>query len=53
MLSGVNDTLEHANELINLLRGFQCHVVNTIQQIDEVEYKRASLKIFDYFNLNF
>ena len=26
MLNGVNDKLEHANELINLLKGFQCHV---------------------------
>ena len=37
MLSGVNDQLEHADELSNLLKGFQCHV-NLIQynQIDEV-----------------
>ena len=50
MLSGVNDKLEHANELINLLRGFQCHV-NLIQynQIDEVEFKRASLKNLQLF----
>ena len=43
MLSGVNDKLEHADELTNLLRGFQCHV-NLIHynQIDEVEFKRAS-----------
>ena len=43
MLSGVNDKLEHANELSNLLKGFQCHV-NLIQynQIDEVEFQRAS-----------
>ncbi len=46
MLSGVNDKLEHANELINLLKGFQCHV-NLIQynQIEEVEYKRTSSDI--------
>jgi len=45
MLSGINDKLEHANELSNLLKGFQCHV-NLIQynQVDEVEFKRASLK---------
>ena len=45
MLSGVNDKLEHANELSDLLKGFQSHV-NLIQynQIDEVEFKRASLK---------
>ncbi|KGG02584.1 Ribosomal RNA large subunit methyltransferase N [Prochlorococcus marinus str. MIT 9321] len=50
MLSGVNDKLEHANELSNLLRGFQCHV-NLIQynQIDEVEFKRASLKNHQLF----
>ena len=47
---GVNDTLEHANELSNLLRGFQCHV-NLIQynQIDEVEFQRASLKNLQSF----
>jgi len=50
MLSGINDKLEHANELSNLLRGFQCHV-NLIQynQIDEVEFKRASLKNLKLF----
>jgi len=50
MLSGVNDTLEHANELSNLLKGFQCHV-NLIEynQIDEVEFQRASLKNLQSF----
>jgi len=50
MLSGVNDKLEHANELSNLLRGFQCHV-NLIQynKIDEVEFERASLKNLKLF----
>jgi 23S rRNA (adenine2503-C2)-methyltransferase len=50
MLSGVNDKLEHANELSNLLRGFQCHV-NLIQynQIDDVEFKRASLNNLKLF----
>jgi len=50
MLSGVNDKLEHAIELSNLLKGFQCHV-NLIQynQIDEVEFKRASLKNLELF----
>jgi len=50
MLSGVNDKLEHAKELSNLLRGFQCHV-NLIQynQIDEVEYQRTSLKNLHLF----
>ncbi len=50
MLNGVNDKLEHANELSNLLKGFQCHV-NLIQynQIDEVEFKRVSLKNLQLF----
>ena len=50
MLSGVNDKLEHANELSSLLRGFQCHV-NLIQynQIDEVEFKKVSLKNLQLF----
>ncbi len=50
MLSGVNDKLEHADELCNLLKGFQCHV-NLIQynQIDEVEFKRVSLKNLQLF----
>jgi len=50
MLSGVNDKLEHAYELSNLLKGFQCHV-NLIQynQIDEVEFKRTSLKNLQLF----
>ena len=50
MLSGVNDKLKHADELSNLLKGFQCHV-NLIQynQIDEVEFQRASLKNLQLF----
>jgi len=50
MLSGINDKLEHANELSNLLKGFQCHV-NLIQynQIDDVEFKRASSKNMQLF----
>ena len=50
MLSGVNDKLDHANELCNLLKGFQCHV-NLIQynQIDGVEFKRGSLKNLQLF----
>jgi 23S rRNA (adenine2503-C2)-methyltransferase len=50
MLSGVNDKLEHAHELSNLLKGFQCHV-NLIQynQIDEVEFQRTSLKNLQLF----
>ena len=50
MLNGVNDKLEHANELSDLLKGFQCHV-NLIEynQIDEVEFKRVSLKNLQLF----
>jgi len=50
MLSGVNVKIEDANELSNLLRGFQCHV-NLIQynQIDEVEFQKASLKNLQSF----
>jgi len=50
MLSGINDKLEHANELSNLLKGFQCHV-NLIQynQINEVEFQRASLENLQSF----
>jgi len=50
MLNGVNDKLEHANELSNLLKGFQCHV-NLIQynQIDGVAFKRGSLKNLQLF----
>ena len=50
MLDGVNDKLEHAYELSNLLKGFQCHV-NLIQynQIDEVQFKRTSLKNLQLF----
>jgi 23S rRNA (adenine2503-C2)-methyltransferase len=50
MLSGVNDKLEHANELSHLLRGFQCHV-NLIQYnpVDEVEFKQTSFKNIQLF----
>jgi len=50
MLSGINDKLDHANELSNLLKGFQCHV-NLIEynQIDEVEFLRDSLKNLQSF----
>ncbi len=50
MLSGLNDKLEHADELSNLLKGFQCHV-NLIQYnpINEVEFKRSSSKNFQLF----
>ncbi len=45
MLNGVNDKLEQADELSDLIKGFQCHV-NLIQynQIDEVEFKQTPSK---------
>ena len=50
LLSGLNDQLEHASELTDLLKGFQCHV-NLIQynEINDVEFKRASLKNLQLF----
>ena len=50
MLRGVNDKIEHAEELITLLRGFQCHV-NLIQynQINEVEFKQTAPKNIQSF----
>ena len=50
MLRGVNDKIEHADELITLLRGFQCHV-NLIQynQINEVEFKQTASKSIQLF----
>ena len=45
MLRGINDELEHADELSNLIKGFQCHV-NLIQynQIKEVDFKQSFSK---------
>ena len=50
MLKGVNDKVEHADELSILLKGFQCHV-NLIQynQIEEVQFKQTSSKTFQTF----
>ena len=46
---GLNITQE-CNEALKMLKGFQCHV-NLIQynQIDEVEFKRTSLKNLQLF----
>ena len=50
MLSGVNDNLKHADELSNLLKGFQCHVnLINYNPINEVEFKRSSLKNLQLF----
>ena len=50
MLNGVNDKLEHADELSDLIKGFQCHV-NLIQynQVDEVEFRQTPSKIAQLF----
>ena len=50
MLNGVNDKLEHADELSDLIKGFQCHV-NLIQynQVDEVEFRQTPSKIAQIF----
>ena len=50
MLNGINDKLKHADELSNLLKGFQCHV-NLIQynQIKEVEFKQTPLHNLEAF----
>ena len=54
MLHGVNDKLEHADELSNLIKGFQCHV-NLIQynQIEEDEFKQSPLRMLNSFNPDF
>jgi len=50
MLNGINDKLDHANELSILLKGFQCHV-NLIQYnpIEEVEFKQTPTRILKSF----
>ena len=50
MLSGINDKIECADELSQLLRGFQCHV-NLIQynQIKEVKFKGTNVENIKLF----
>ncbi len=50
MLNGINDKIEHADELSDLIKGFQCHV-NLIQynQVEEVEFKHTPSKIAQLF----
>ena len=45
LLGGINDQIEHADELSRLIKGFQCHV-NLIQynQIREMSFKRSTSK---------
>ena len=50
LLGGINDSLEHADELSYLIKGFQCHV-NLIQynQIKESPFKQSSFKVTNQF----
>ena len=50
LLNGINDKIEHAEELSNILKGFQCHV-NLIQynKIKESEFNRTSMKTLQTF----
>ena len=50
LLGGINDSLEHADELSYLIKGFQCHV-NLIQynQINESPFKQSSFKVTNQF----
>ena len=50
MLDGINDKVEHADELTSLIKGFQCHV-NLIQynQVDDVEFQQTSLDNLQIF----
>ena len=45
MLNGINDKLEHADELSDLIKGFQCHVnLINYNQIEEMQFKKTSSK---------
>ena len=50
LLGGINDNLDHADQLCNLVRGFQCHI-NLIQynQIDEMPFNQSSQKASQEF----
>jgi len=50
MLGDLNDNLNDADELSELLKGFQCHV-NLIQynQIDDVQFKQTSFRSLQLF----
>ncbi len=50
MISGVNDSLENAEELVNLLRGLNCHVnLIPFNTVDELELKQSSAITIDEF----
>ena len=50
LLGGINDNLDHADQLYNLVKGFQCHI-NLIQynQIDEMPFNQSSQKASQEF----
>ncbi len=50
MINGVNDKIEHADELSDLIKGFQCHV-NLIQynQVEGVKFTQTPSKISQLF----
>ncbi len=50
LLGGVNDKLDHADQLSRLVRGFQCHI-NLIQynQIEEMPFNQSSSKVSQEF----
>ena len=55
LIKGVNDGQEHAEELCQILRGFQCHVnLITLNAVDETDYvgsdRFAANKFFNYLN---
>ena len=55
MLKGVNDSLEDAKKLVNLLKGMLCHVnLIPINKIENGKYSKSSLdnimKFRDYLN---
>ena len=50
LLGGINDNLDHADQLSKLVKGFQCHI-NLIQynQIEEMPFKQSSAKVSQEF----
>ncbi len=50
LLGGINDCLDHADQLSNLVKGFQCHI-NLIQynQIKEMPFNQSSAKVSQAF----
>ena len=50
LLNGINDQVEHADQLCDLIKGFQCHVnLINYNQIEEVVFKQSSLKNLNKF----